>query len=287
MDQAPVGADRGIGEKPLDGPRAGLGEAVVDLLRLLGDVDVDGAAGTGGGEVRELLRGDGAERMGGDADAVLRAGDEGVAALHQPGIAVEVVQEPALAGAGGGGAEAAVGIEDRQVGEGDAGRLRGGGDPARHLAEVGVGLAVGVVVEVVELADAGIARLQHLHEGEGRQCLRLFGRKGEGEAVHHLAPGPEAVPPRPALLGQPGEAALERMAMEVREAGEQDVDLGVAGTGGGIGGDGGDPVACHRQAQVAGPALGQQRGLGVDVHGSSVPPELGLCKAGRFMYILI
>ncbi len=90
-------------------------------------------------------------------------------------------------------AEAAMGVERRQQREADAGRRAGGGDARGHLAEIGIGRAVDVVVQIVELADRGEAGLQHLHVGEGGDRLDVVGREPREEAVHHLAPGPEAV----------------------------------------------------------------------------------------------
>ncbi len=72
----------------------------------------------------------------------------------------------------------------------------------RHLAEVVVGPAVGIVVEIVELADRGEAGFQHLHVGERRDRLDVVGREPLEEAVHHLAPGPEAVGRRTAAFAQ-------------------------------------------------------------------------------------
>ena len=92
----------------------------------------------------------------------------------------------------------------------------------RHLAEIGVGPAVDVVVQIVELADGGEAGLQHFQIGEGGDRLDVVGRKALQEVVHHLAPGPEAVGGRTAPLGEPGHAALEGVAMQVRQAGNGD-----------------------------------------------------------------
>ena len=59
------------------------------------------------------------------------------------------------------------------------------------------------------------------------------GERRPQEAVHHLAPGPEAVGLRPAPLGKSGHAALEGVAMQVRNAGDGDAGqtLGTLGTG--------------------------------------------------------
>ncbi len=98
----------------------------------------------------------------------------------------------------------------------------GGGDARGHFAEIGVGPAVDIVMEIVKLADRGEAGLQHLHVGEGSDRLHVIGRQPVEEAIHHLAPGPEAVSRRTAPLGEPSHAALEGMAMQIGKAGNGD-----------------------------------------------------------------
>ncbi len=114
-------------------------------------------------------------------------------------------------------------------------------------------------MQIVKLADRGEARLQHLHIGEGGDRLDIVGRKPAEEAVHHLAPGPEAVGARTAAFGQRGHAALEGVAMQVGQAGNGDARnvLGAVARG----------VTRHRRyravgdsdANVARPARRQQR----------------------------
>ena len=99
------------------------------------------------------------------------------AAVQQPREAVEVVDEAALARRRRRAAEAAMGVEHRQQRQADAGRRRRGGDPLGHLGEVGIGPPVAVVVQVVELADAGEAGLQHLDIELGGDRLDVVGRQ--------------------------------------------------------------------------------------------------------------
>jgi hypothetical protein len=90
-----------------------------------------------------------------DADA-----DVGVAGILRPQPrddvedAVGIVQEAALAVAGLLPAEAAGVVQHRQMGDADAGRLGRFDDPVRQLGAVGIGAAVGLVMQVVELATA-------------------------------------------------------------------------------------------------------------------------------------
>ena len=118
-------------------------------------------------------------------------------------IAVRIVEETLLALVRRRAAEAAVHIESGQQRQADAGLLRRRGDARRHLAEVGIRPAVDVVMQVVELADGGEAGLEHLHVGERRDRLDVVRRELAEEAVHHLAPGPEAVIRRAACSASP------------------------------------------------------------------------------------
>ena len=184
--------------------------------------------------------------------------DDRARALDQLEEALEVGEKAPLAGGGRRAAEAAAGIERRQQREPDAGRGARRGDPARHLAEVGVGPAVDVVMQVVELADRGEADLEHLHVGEGGDRLDVIGRKPGEEAIHHLAPGPEAVGGLATMLGKAGHAALERMAVQVGQARHGDTGEVLGAVARGAVGDRHDGAVSDREAHVARPAGGQQ-----------------------------
>ena len=114
-------------------------------------------------------------------------------------------------------------------------------------------------MEIVELADRGEARLQHLHVGEGGDRLDVVGRKPAEETVHHLAPGPEAVGARTAPFGQRGHAALEGVAMQVRQARNGDAGDVLGALARGAGRDRGDDPVGDGDANVARPARRQQR----------------------------
>jgi hypothetical protein len=114
------------------------------------------------------------------------------------------------------------------------------------------------VVQIVELADRGEAGLQHFQIGEGGDRLDVIGRKTLQEVIHHLAPGPEAVAGRTASLGEPGHAALEGVAMHVRQAGNGNAgDAFSTGTRRGLR-DRGDGAVGDRDADVARPSGRQQ-----------------------------
>ena len=219
VDQAPARVDAEV-EEPFDRAAAELRDAFLDFLRLLGGVDVDRPGRRRIDHDAQRLRRHGAQRMRRDADArigqtsddLLRARDE----FEEP---LGVVDEAALSVGRRRAAEPAVGVERRQQGQADPGLRRGRGNARRHLAEIGIGPAVDVVMQIVELGDRREAGFQHLHIGEGRDRLDVIGREPREEAVHHLAPGPEAVGGRPAALGEAGHAALERVAVQVGQAG--------------------------------------------------------------------
>lgn len=122
------------------------------------------------------------------------------------------------------GPEAAGLIEHGQQGHADAGLLRRAQQRQRQAGIVGIGLATGIMVHIVELAHRGIARLQHLQVQPGRNRLQRLGRHAIGKAVHQLAPAPEAVLRLTAKFGQPAERALEGVRVQIGHAWDQRAD---------------------------------------------------------------
>ena len=174
-------------------------------------------------------------------------------------------------GFGGGAAEAAMRVEDRQQGERDAGLGRGRRDRRRHLGGLGVGAPVGVVVQVVELADTGEARLQHLHEGQRGDRLEIVGCEPLDEAVHRVAPGPEIVAPGAARrFGEPRHGALEGVAVEIGQTRQPDRMARVARLCRRAGLDRGDAPARECHPHLVRPAVRQQRRLEPQCHGPSL-----------------
>ncbi len=127
-----------------------------------------------------------------------------------------------LARAGLGAAETAVCIKGRQERERDAGLCRRGRDAPGELAGIGERHACFVLVQVVKLADAREARLQHLRERERRDRLELLGIDPRDEPVHQLAPGPEAVFRGPAALRQARDGALKGVTVQIGQSGDAD-----------------------------------------------------------------
>ena len=90
----------------------------------------------------------------------------------------------------------------------------------RHLRRIIVSPARRIVVQVVKLADRGVAGLEHLGVELSRDGFDLVGGQGTHEIVHDLAPGPETVLGRAGALGQPRHGALKGVGVQVRHAGQ-------------------------------------------------------------------
>ncbi len=223
MNEAPSRVDLGVVEQPFDGPGAGRGDAVLHLADLFGDVDMNRAFGERREEGRDLVGRGGAERMRRDADAAGRQHRDGMRRpFDQACIEVQRRYEAPLPGRRSRAAEAPMRVEDRQQRKADPGRGGGGGDAPREFGRVVVGASIGGVMQVVEFCDPGEAAFQHFGKSQPRDGLDVLRREASAEAVHGLPPGPEMIVARSTPLGQPGEAALERVAVEVAEARHRD-----------------------------------------------------------------
>ncbi len=291
VDDAPSGVEGGVVEEPLDGAAAAPGEGLCDFAGLLGCVEVDGGGGrerAGGGEGEdggELFGCDGAQAVGGEAEVCVgEVAEGGATAVDDEGEEFGVADESALAVEWRRAAEAGVGVERGEERERDTRPPRRCRDAFGHLGGVGVGGACGVVVEVVELADAGEPGLEHLHVEVGCDGLDVVGGHGEGEAVHLRAPGPEVVAGGAAELGEARHGALEGVAVDVGHTGDEDLDALVSGAGGDVGLDGGDEACVEGDADVVLPAGGGESGGGVDGgHGAA----LGSVSAGRTCGVIL
>src|SRR3546814_7828258 len=86
--------------------------------------------------------------------------------FDEAGEAVDIGHEATLAGRRWRAAEIGVRVEYRKQCQPDS-RFVGGGDDARGgRGGVGIAAAVDIVVEIMELADARVASLEHLDIGE-------------------------------------------------------------------------------------------------------------------------
>ncbi len=264
VHQAPARVDRRMVQQPVHRPRAAPRQAFVDLALLLGDMDVHRR-----GRVHRMQPGHrGTQAVGRHrAQRVWRetkprrSRASRCQPLQQRQHRVGLVQEAALFGQRRLGAEARALVQHRQQRDADARALRGAQQAQRHLGRIGVRRAVGLVMDIVEFADAGIAGAQHLDIELRGDRLQRLGRQPQRKAVHQLAPAPERIVGGRAELGQAGEAALEGVRMQIGHAGQhRPCGARRVGGGRGVGRDGGQlAVGVPAQQHVAGPAIGQQR----------------------------
>ena len=173
--------------------------------------------------------------------------------------------------------ETALAIEHGQEREADAGGVGRGHDALRHLGDIVVRPAVGLVMQVVELGHPGEARLEHLHVGIGGDRLEVVRRQPLDEAIHRsrqvqkesasLA-APRSV--RPAMarwkawlcrLGRPGSTTPETRWASPRPGSSRPSDEAVV----------------DRDHEVAPPAVGRQR----QFRGAIYSPCRGLYGIGQ------
>ena len=115
------------------------------------------------------------------------------ALLQEAGETVEIVDEAPLPAVRRLAAKAAMRVEDGKQGQADAGFARGGRDARRHLGKIRIRFAITIMVQIMELADPGEAGLEHFDIKLRGHRLDIFWLHAVREAVHHLAPSPEAV----------------------------------------------------------------------------------------------
>jgi hypothetical protein len=139
--------------------------------------------------------------------------------FEQPQVTLDIVTKALLAAGQRAPIETAAHVQHRQQGQADAGFARGGGERVGHRRRHGIWPAVGRMVQVMELADRGVTGFEHLHvqlRGHRVQRVRIEARR---EPVHRLAPGPEAILGMGLAFGQARHRALERVRMQVGDAG--------------------------------------------------------------------
>ena len=225
MNQAPARIDGRMLEQPLHGALTAPGQAVIDLLGLLGDMDVHRRLGQHGVQAcergLEAVRRHGAQRMRSQAQGCLLRPGHGLQLLQQGEHVVRAANEAGLILARRQPPEAAGLIEHGQQGHAYARLLRRAQQRQGQAGIVGIGLAAHIMVHIVELADRGVTCLQHLQVQPGRNRFQRLGRHAVGKAVHQLAPAPEAVLRLATELGQPAERTLEGMRVQIGHAGDQ------------------------------------------------------------------
>lgn len=113
-------------------------------------------------------------------------------------------------------------------------------------------------MNVVKLANPGESRLQHLDIGLCCDGLDIISRHPADETIHQLAPGPETVRRCSPDLGETRHSALERVAVQITDAGKPDPVALIVGLRGTPGDNADDAAGVDGNADVTGPALRQQ-----------------------------
>ncbi|MCY1237983.1 hypothetical protein D9M72_507010 [compost metagenome] len=222
VDCAPALVDGHFVKQPLNRTTATPGEAVVDFLGLFGDMDMDRTTYRRCIEDRAHLLGRRrTQRMNGIAERVTGLAAERLEALQKRKETIRIMQEGPLPGIRRNAAEIGMRVENRQMGEADAGRAGGRENTQRHFCCVGIGRAISLMVQVVELGDVAETALQHLHIELGGDRLDIIRVHQPDGTVHFFPPGPEAVVAAAGDLGEARHGALEGVGMQVGDGGNQ------------------------------------------------------------------
>ena len=222
MHQRPCLVHGGIGQQPFDGARAARGNALFNFGGLFGDMDVDRSQRAQlrrGEHLAHRIGGHGTQAVQGDTDPqhriFLRC--QGV---QQRQVGVHVVAEAHLPIGQFAAIESTGHVQHRQQGEADTRFPRRGDDRPGHRRRIVVGLPICLMMQVVEFAGTRIASLEHLDEQLRADVVQRLGRQPAGEAIHQLAPGPEAVRALRSALGHSRHRALEGMGMDIGNTGQ-------------------------------------------------------------------
>ena len=178
VDGRPAVGEVEFPHQQFDRAQAAEGEAVVHLLHLLGDMDMDGGIRRKAGDhLAQQVRRHCPQRMGRDADMAQCT----VLSLYRqvsddPQESLGMVQEAPLAGHRVLPAKASEGVERGQDGDADPCMLRCSKTAEAHLGGVGIGGAVRPVVQVLELAHHRETGFQHLDIELRRYGFEIVGR---------------------------------------------------------------------------------------------------------------
>jgi hypothetical protein len=173
-------------------------------------------------------------------------------------------------------ADAALEVAGVEQGDAHTGVGCRGDERCAHRVRVAVRLTVGLVVQVVELADARDAGEGHLGERRPGEPVVRLGIEGGRKPVHLVAPGPER---SDAVVGAAAQGSVEGVAVGVGQArqgepGEPD-RVGRQLVDPTAGGDGDDAVAVDLHEHVGHSVVAAQPGelavVGGAAHVSSRP----------------
>jgi len=191
--------------------------------------------------------------------------------LLQLEVVFRAVDEAALAVIRCLATKACVAVEHWQQGQADTAAGGGLADASGQFGGVGVGLAVAVVMHVVEFSYRGVAGLEHFDIQLAGDDFQLLGIDLAHQAVHQVAPGPEAVIGVAGHFRQPGHGPLECMGVQVGHARQQRALEPFRAVCAGVGLDLCQlAVSADFKAYMVGPAIRQQCTFGEKGgHGSS------------------
>src|SRR5690606_15760703 len=196
---------------------------VLDFLELFGDMDVDGPTRSKADNFAQLGWRDRAQAVRSDADdSVVQRFNDLYCLLNKSRELSGIIYESPLTFPGSQAAEAGMGVKYRWQCQADSGFRGGCSDPLRHFRQIGNGLTVPVMTEIVKFPAPGKPGFQHLDIELGSDRFELIRRHGERKAVHHIAPGPERVGVGSPPLCQSCHAPLESMAVQVGYGGNKD-----------------------------------------------------------------
>ncbi|MNR37805.1 hypothetical protein D3C85_1558590 [compost metagenome] len=126
----------------------------------------------------------------------------------------------------------------------------------------------------MEFGDRGVAGLEHFDVQLTGDDLQLFRADLADQAIHQLAPGPEAVVRVAGHFREPGHGALEGVRVQVGHAWQQRTGQAFGVFGRGVGLDAGQQaVSADLDSDVFGPACRQQSTFGKEDghrHGTSI-----------------
>ena len=152
VDRRPAAGEIEFPHQHFDGAEATECEAILHLLHLLGNMDVDRGLGRQGcNDFTKQVWRDGPERMGGDAGTRQRSLLYRQA-VHDLQESFRIIDEAALSCDRRLTPETAEGIERRQDGDGNARSFGRRQAAETHLSGIGIGRAIRLVVEVLKLA---------------------------------------------------------------------------------------------------------------------------------------
>ena len=264
MDQAPARVDIVVAQEPVHRTLPGCRLHLGHLGDLFGDMDVDRRQRVQQGRHVQPLRTDRAQRMRGDTQNGV--GGQGFQAdprrLPQGQELVGVSAKAQLPRRQRAVVTAAAFIKHRQMGQAQPGLSRRRRNPRGHLGQIGIMSPPRRVVQIVKLghrSEPSFGHFDHHHGGDGLHVVR---RQLVEKSVHQRPPGPETVLPRRTPLGQPCHGALKGVGVQVGGRCQQAIDALPRSRH--PGGHAGNASAGNLDEDIGGPAVGQQRSLGVN-----------------------